>query len=112
MDIKFTSLHQIDHHLNDIKEIDISDQSQDLKDYTNRLIAEITEGTSKRKFQFRRETTEVRNVIGQFLNGTYTSKETNANRLLDVEENAQKAIEHLGNKIQKGVLKKFSFFAS
>jgi len=104
MDIKFTSLHQIDHHLNDIKEIDISDQSQDLKDYTNRLIAEITEGTSKRKFQFRRETTEVRNVIGQFLNGTYTSKETNANRLLDVEENAQKAIEHLGNKIQKGSL--------
>ena len=104
MDLKFTSLHQIDHHLNSIDEIDISNQSQDLKNYTNRLITEITEGTSKRKFEFRRETTEVRNIIGQFLDTIYDGKDTNAQRLLDVEEEAQKAIEHLGVEIQKGSL--------
>lgn len=104
MDLKFTSLHQIDHHLNNIEEIDISTQSQDLKNYTNRLITEITEGTSKRKFEFRRETTEVRNIIGQFLNSMYVGKETNAQRLLGVEEEAQKGIEHLGIEIQKGSL--------
>ncbi len=104
MDLKFTSLHQIDHHLNKIEEIDISNQSQDLRNYTNRLITEITEGTSKRKFEFRRETTEVRNIIGQFLNASYVGKETNAQRLLDVEEEAQERIEHLGIEIQKGSL--------
>lgn len=104
MEIKFTSLHQIDHHLNSVGEIDIQNQSQDLKNYTQRLITEITEGTSKRKFKFRRDTTEVRAVLGQFLDGNYVGKNANANRLLDVEKTTQAAIAHLGVEIQKGSL--------
>lgn len=104
MEIKFTSLHQVDHHLNSVEEIDIENQSEDLINYTQRLITEITEGTSKRKFNFRRDTTEVRSVLGQFMEGDYSGKGANANRLLDVEKTTQLAIAHLGNEIQKGSL--------
>lgn len=104
MEIKFTSLHQIDHLLNSIEEIDISHQSEDLKNYTQRLITEITEGTSRRKFEFRRDTTEVRSIITQFLDENYDSKETNAQRLLDVEKEVQESVAQMGVKIQKGSL--------
>lgn len=104
MEIKFTSLHQVDHQLNNVVEIDIKNQSQDLINYTNRLISEITEGTSKRKFKFRRDTTEVRSVLGKFMADDYDGKDANAKRLLDVEKATQAAIAHLGIEIQKGSL--------
>ncbi|MEM6813070.1 MAG: nucleoid-associated protein [Bacteroidota bacterium] len=104
MEIHFTSLHQIDHALDSVKEVDIRSQGQDLTDYTKRLITEITEGTSKRKFRFKRDTTEVRGVIADFITGNYEGKEINAKRLMDVEQKAQEAIAHLNKEIQKGSL--------
>lgn len=104
MIIKFTSLHQIDHHSDTVKEIDIRNKTQDLINYTQRLITEITEGNSKRKFRFRRDTTEVRAIVGQFLDGNYEGIVSNAKRLLDIEKTTQAAIAHLGVEIQKGSL--------
>lgn len=104
MDIKFTSLYQIDHLLNTIVEVDIDNQSEDLSDYISRLIIEITEGTSKRKFEFRRETTEIRRIIDEFVSGDYSNKRVNAQRLLDSEVQAQEIVNRLGIQIPKGSL--------
>jgi hypothetical protein len=67
MNIKYTSLHQVDHHLNKVAEIDLNNQSEDLKNYTERLFTEITESQNKRSFEFKSETTEVRVAICKFI---------------------------------------------
>lgn len=105
MSIIFTSLHQIDHSTNEIKEIDISTESDDLNQYTNRLINEITTSTNKRQFEFKSDTTEVRIAISKFLDENYDEAvEINSKRLLDVEKIAQSKIAHLNKVIQKGSL--------
>ena len=105
MEIKFTSLHHVDHHLNSVKDIDINEQSDDLIDYTNRLITEITQSSNKRRFEFKSDTTEVRTAIKKFLESDYKDGSTiNAVRLLDVEKKAQEQINHLDVEIQKGSL--------
>lgn len=105
MNIKFTSLHQVDHNLAQIKNIDINNQSDDLKDYTNRLINEITKSNNKRSFEFKSDTTEVRNAIDKFLDAEYEAgAKINAERLLNIEIEAQERIDHLNIKIQKGSL--------
>lgn len=105
MNIKFTSLYQVDHNLNQIKNIDINNQSGDLKNYTNRLINEITKSNNKRSFEFRSDTTEVRNAIDKFLDTEYEiGAKINADRLLNIETEAQKKIDRLNIKIQKGSL--------
>ena len=105
MNIIFTSLYQVDHELNQIKKININDQSDDLKDYTNRLIKEITTSNNKRSFEFKSQTTEVRTAIEKFLNTEYEAgAKINADRLLNIEIEAQEKIDHLNIKIQKGSL--------
>lgn len=105
MNIKFTSLHQVDHSLNQVKNIDINNQSDDLRDYTNRLIDEITRSNNKRSFEFKSDTTEVRTAIDKFLDAEYeTGAKINADRLLNIEIEAQDKIDHLNIKIQKGSL--------
>jgi len=103
MKIEFTSLHQIDHILNKIEEIDISNQSEDLHDYIVKLLEEITKSDNKRSFEFKSETTEVRIAIEKILNGSYNEGvKINTNRLLDIEIKAQSQIDHLDKMIQKG----------
>lgn len=105
MSIIFTSLHQIDHSTDEIKEIDISTESNDLSRYTNRLINEITTSTNKRQFEFKSDTTEVRIALAKFLDENYgEASEINSRRLLDVEKVAQAKIAHLDKVIQKGSL--------
>ncbi len=105
MNIKFTSLHQVDHNLKEIRNIDVNNQSDDLKNYTNRLIDEITKSNNKRNFEFKSDTTEVRNAIDKFLDAEYeTGAKINADRLLNIEIEAQEKIDHLNIKIQKGSL--------
>lgn len=105
MEIKFTSLHQINHELDEIKEIDISNQSADLSRYTSRLIDEITKSNNKRQFEFKSDTTEVRTAIKEFIEQKFKSAaKINSDRLLDVEKKAQERINHLNKKIQKGSL--------
>ena len=105
MKIKYTSLHQVDHHLNKVAEIDLNNQSEDLKNYTKRLFTEITESQNKRSFEFKSETTEVRVAIVKFIDEHYAEASIiNANRLLDIEFEAQKRIDHLNITIQKGSL--------
>ena len=105
MNIKYTSLHQVDHHLNKVAEIDLNNQSEDLKNYTKRLFTEITESQNKRSFEFKSETTEVRVAIVKFIDEHYAEASIiNANRLLDIEFEAQKRIDHLNITIQKGSL--------
>jgi hypothetical protein len=105
MSIIFTSLHQIDHSLDEIKEIDISNQSEDLGRYTNRLINEITTSYNKRQFEFKSDTTEVRIAITKFLEENFDQAvKINSDRLLDVEKIAQGKIAHLDKVIQKGSL--------
>lgn len=105
MNIKFTSLHQIDHNLNQNKTIDINNQSGDLINYTERLINEITNSNNKRSFEFKSDTTEVRTAIDKFLETKYeVGAKINSDRLLNVELKAQQKIAHLNIKIQKGSL--------
>jgi len=105
MDIIFTSLYQVDHSLNQIKKIDINNQSNELQDYTNRFLNEITNSNNKRSFEFKSETTEVRTAIDKYLNRNYEAgAKINADRLLNIEIEAQEKIDHLNIKIQKGSL--------
>lgn len=105
MNIIFTSLYQVDHTHNQIKKIDINNQSDELKDYTKRLLNEITKSNNKRSFEFKSETTEVRTAIDRYLNKEYeTGAKINADRLLTIEIEAQEKIDHLNVKIQKGSL--------
>ena len=104
MEILFTSLHQIDHASNSLKEIEIKEYGNDLTDYVNRIISEIVERTSKQEFRFKRDTTEVRGVISEFLIGNYDGKETIAKRLIDVEKSTQEEITNLNTEIQRGSL--------
>lgn len=105
MNILHTSLHQIDHTLDEVKQIDIANQTHDLLRYTNRLIEEITNSNSKRQFEFKSKTTEVRIAINKFIDSEYEEAALiNSKRLLEVEKIAQEGIDHLGKKIQKGSL--------
>ena len=104
--IVFTSLHYIDHTNNKISKKDISNQgTKALEEYIKKLIEDIKTKASKRSFEFQRETTEVRKSLNDFYNKEYeNASETNAKRLLSSENEAQKAISHLGVSIQKGSL--------
>ena len=105
MDITFTSLHLIDHSIDNINEIDISTQSEDLGRYIDKLIIEITASTIKRQFKFKSDTTEVRIALSKYLDENFEdAAKINSNRLLDVEKLAQSKIAHLGKVIQKGSL--------
>lgn len=105
MNLKYTSLHIIDHHTETADNVEIANQSQELKQYVIRLMEEITKNNSHKKFDFRSDNTEVRNAINFFLNGKESeAAEINALRLLDVELKAQDKIKHLNRDIQKGSL--------
>ncbi len=105
MNLIFSSLHQIDHFNESISKREISEYGDDLKRYVEKLLDEIVTSNSKRKFQFRSDTTEVRVAIQNIIDGQYDAgSEINASRLLKIEKDAQEKIAHLNIKIQKGSL--------
>lgn len=105
MNIKFTSLHQIDHVEDRIEKIDINNQGNILSQYIQRLLNEITNSPNRRSFLFQRETTEVRSAINDLIAEKYDKgSKTIAERLLPIEKTAQERIAHLGVEIQKGSL--------
>ena len=105
MNLSYTSLHHIDHHSQEIEQIAIVEQNDNLREYINQLMEEITSTGSKRSFEFRSDHTEIRGSIKMFLEGQYVeASEINASRLLSVELKAQAQIRQLGVDIQKGSL--------
>lgn len=105
INIKHASLHHIDHSVDEVIDIDITNQGDVLIDYIHRLIGEISSSNSKRSFVFQRDTTEVRDNIAKFLDGSYKEGTlSNAERLLSVEKETQEQIAHLNKEIQKGSL--------
>jgi len=103
--VQFTSLHNIDHNNGLIIPIDVDSRSAALEEYIKRLIEDIKEKSSKRHFEFKSETTEVRHAIDLFIKGNYVeASEINANRLLSVEQDTQKEMDKLSISIQKGSL--------
>jgi len=104
--IVFTSLHYINHVNNKISKKNISNQgTKALGEYIEKLIEDIKVKASKRTFEFQRETTEVRKSLSSFHSKNFeNAAEINAKRLLSSEIEAQKAINHLGVRIQKGSL--------
>lgn len=105
MEIKYTSLHHIDHSNGTVREIEIDQQSTELSNYVGRLLEEIIQSNNKRSFTFRSEASEVRRAIGEILAEDYSlASLTNAQRLLEVEKLTQEKIKHLNSKIHKGIL--------
>lgn len=104
-DVKFTSLHHIDHDSGNIININIDKQSEDLIKYIERLLADIKESSSKRVFDFRSETTEVRAAINLMFNEKYEEAvKITTERLMFVEKQTQLSMDKLGISIQKGSL--------
>ncbi len=103
--VKFTSLHHIDHSTGIITSIDIDNKSEALHEYIERLLEDIKEKHTKRSFEFKSKTTEVRIAIDLLIKGKYfEAVEINAKRLLKVEQIAQQEMDKLGISIQKGSL--------
>ncbi len=104
-EVKFTSLHHIDHDNGKIVNIDIDSQSEDLIKYIDRLLADIKESSSRRVFNFRSETTEVRTAITSMFNKKYKEAvKITTERLMSVEKQTQLSMNKLGISIQKGSL--------
>jgi hypothetical protein len=105
MEIKFSSLHQIDHSENKIIKIGIDNEGKILGDYIQKLLNEITKSYNKQSFEFQRDSTEVRLAIGMLIRGEYENgSEIIAERLLTTEITAQEKIDKLNIEIQKGIL--------
>lgn len=97
---------QIDIQSKTTENITLQVQETDFEKYLSELIDEVDINTNSRRFEFVRDTTEIRVLIDtlfkdddfeQFINGA-------SQRLLDTEVSAQEGIAHLGNEIQKGIL--------
>lgn len=103
--VQYTSLHYIDHDKDEIIRINIDSKSQDLHEYTERLLKDIQERNSKRSFSFESMTTEVRAALTLMNDEDYeTAVDITAERLLNVEKKTQIAMNQLGVSIQKGSL--------
>lgn len=103
--VKFTSLHHIDHSTGIITFVDIDSKSVALHEYIERLLNDIKEKSSKRSFEFRSKTTEVRAAIDLLIQEKYLEAvDINAIRLLKVEQEAQLDMNKLAISIQKGSL--------
>lgn len=106
MNIVSNSLHLIDVGSGSINAIQIATDNEDLKKYLKELLEKITSSSSKRKFSFERDTTEVKSSLDRIISGEDFSPcaEINARRLLQKEKTAQEEYEQLRYEIQKGVL--------
>jgi hypothetical protein len=106
MKILEISLHQIDHVNSVIQPLSIPKDNDDLITYLKELIIKISETDGKRQFIFESDTTEVKKLIDNIIEGSDFKSATAkiADRLMRKEQNAQSDIEHLKHEIQKGIL--------
>jgi hypothetical protein len=106
MNIINNSLHVIDVESNALSEISVASTNEDLRTYLTELLSKIIGAEGRRKFQFQRDTTEVKSAIDRILSGSNFSESSlvSAQRLLEKEVSVQESIEHLRYEIQKGVL--------
>jgi len=103
--IQFTSLHHIDHVSGKITKIDVNSKSKDLEEYIEHLMYDIQEKETKRYFEFKSNTTEVRRALGKLIIDDYEEAvNISANRLLDVEQRTQEKVKKLKVEILKGSL--------
>lgn len=102
MEILKTSIHKID-HFNSRVDLLTEVSGSEIEEYLSRLISDINGESSKRKFRFRSNTTEVRSQLPLMLDGKFEeASSTIVNRLLPIESKVQDDIAHLGIEIQKG----------
>ncbi len=108
MNIKFLSLHQVDHQQGAVTPINVPEKSDKLKEYIDNLIEEIRGSSSYQFFEFERKSTEVYSAIHNILSDSEEDNDEQAliiaKRLLQKEQEAQKAIEKLNIEILKGSL--------
>lgn len=104
MEILNVSLHHIDHAINAVQEIVISNKNTQLSEYILSLIDSMASTSSKRMFYFRSETTEVRQAINLMTSERFSQGSIiNAKRLLEIEKATQEKM-NLNVEIQKGSL--------
>lgn len=106
MEILFCSLHHINHEENNVRVIDIesNENEENIKEYVEKLLIEITHSSNNRLFQFERDTLEVRRTVSEFITGNYTHSLENAQRLLSIEKMTQENLRFGSVEIQKGSL--------
>lgn len=106
MDILFCSLHHIDHNANRAVAIDIenNENEENIKEYIERLLIEITSSQNNRSFIFERNTLEIRRTISEFIRGNFRHSLENAQRLLSIEGTTQESLRFRNVEIQKGSL--------
>ena len=107
MEIQKITLHQLDIANKLVEKIDIDLHKETIVKYVDKLIEEILDNPNKRKYIFKDGETQVKSSIKQIINLSdkiETVLLNNAKRLLDKQVDANKRIQRLGIKTQKGSL--------
>lgn len=100
-----TSLYQIDHENNLVKERDALAEGNQLSEYISILLKSVVKSNSKREFSFTSNLTQVRASLDQMISNSFgNATKGNAVRLLEKERQAQEKISHLRSDIQRGSL--------
>ena len=106
MEIHGLKLYKIDSKKQDLECIDSEHITEDFQDYCKALVSGVLQNENSRRFNLRRETTEVYSLIK---NAIYNSDFENssasiARRLLEEEISTLEKMSHLHTEIQKGIL--------
>ena len=101
MNILYASLNHINHISSSIKNVKI-DHSESLKEYTEKLLIEITESPKRRQYLFTSSKSEIRNVLEDIVidNDRGRSIKLAAKRLLNKEKEAQEALKSKKLKVE------------
>ena len=118
MEIIYSSIYHIDFEEEEIKYIEIN--GDDIIEYIENIIKEMTENKSVKKFNVKRDTTEIISISNQFVSGANTvnddgtialtsdfeeeCSEKIATKLLKSEKLAQQRIDRMNKKVKKGSL--------
>lgn len=113
LEIINVSLFRLDIEGNQKEEMFINESNEDLSEYLNDLIGELSKGSNKRAFEISRDTTEVSRCLYAIYNDhdCFHGKEGEAiaARLLAVEVNTDEKYGHLGGENKRTHVNKGSF---
>ncbi|MBC8754824.1 nucleoid-associated protein [Kordia sp. YSTF-M3] len=106
MRINKLQISKVDIEKNEVENIDSSVYGDELLDYLTELFETVISGSSGRRFEFDRKTTEVRVQITRLNNAEDLHDISNviANRLLIKESDVQKKMDKLNISILKGII--------
>ncbi|MGE0018328.1 MAG: hypothetical protein AB7S72_01570 [Draconibacterium sp.] len=106
MELNDIQIFKIDIELAEVEVIDSATYGEELVDYLEGLFRIVISGSSGRRFQFERDTTEVRAQITRINNDEdfVDISKIISERLLSTEIEAQDKISKLGITIQKGII--------